>query len=85
VEYLKSVLLVFGSILLALLLTIAGIWATASLFDAMNWPLFHTWGLAHGSILFIFPVYFILSLLGMYLVARFLISGLKSRQNQNTE
>jgi hypothetical protein len=26
------------------------------LFDAMNWPLFHTWGLAHGSFLFAWPL-----------------------------
>ncbi len=26
------------------------------LFDAMDWPLFHTWGLAHGSFLLAWPL-----------------------------
>jgi len=25
------------------------------LFTAMNWPLFHTWGLVHGSFIFAWP------------------------------
>jgi hypothetical protein len=28
----------------------------ASFFDAINGPLFHSWGLAHGSFLFAWPV-----------------------------
>lgn len=31
------------------------------LFDKMNWPLFHTWGLAHGSFLFAWPLLTLLS------------------------
>ncbi|MBS1802195.1 MAG: hypothetical protein JST28_02450 [Acidobacteria bacterium] len=31
------------------------------LFDAMNWPLFHTWGLAHGSFILAWPMLTILS------------------------
>lgn len=26
------------------------------LFDRMNWPLFHTWGLAHGSFIIAWPI-----------------------------
>jgi hypothetical protein len=26
------------------------------LFDRMNWPLFHTWGLAHGSFIIAWPL-----------------------------
>jgi len=25
-------------------------------FDAMNWPLFHSWGLAHGSFVLAWPI-----------------------------
>jgi hypothetical protein len=28
----------------------------AMLFDFMNWPLFHSWGLAHGSFIFAWPL-----------------------------
>ena len=28
----------------------------AMLFDARNWPLFHTWGLAHGSFILAWPM-----------------------------
>jgi hypothetical protein len=28
----------------------------AMLFDAMNWPLFHSWGLAHGSFVIAWPL-----------------------------
>lgn len=28
----------------------------AALFDRMNWPVFHSWGLAHGSFLIAVPV-----------------------------
>jgi hypothetical protein len=33
----------------------------AMLFDAMNWPLFHTWALAHGAFLFAWPLLALLS------------------------
>jgi len=45
----------------------------AMLFDAMNWPLFHTWGLAHGSFLIAWPVLTLASLgmiLGLKLTQR---------------
>jgi len=29
--------------------------------DAMNWPLFHTWGLAHGSFIIAWPILAFLS------------------------
>jgi hypothetical protein len=28
----------------------------AALFDAADWPVFHTWGLVHGSFLIAWPV-----------------------------
>ena len=40
-----------GSIVLGFFLMIP----LAMLFDAMNWPLFHSWGLAHGSFLIAWP------------------------------
>jgi len=40
----------------------------AGLFDAMNWPLFHSWGLAHGSFMIAWPM---LSLI-VYLLLRLL-------------
>lgn len=41
----------------------------ATLFEAMNWPVFHRWGLAHGSFIIAWPVltliaYGLLALLG---------------------
>lgn len=33
----------------------------AALFNTMNWPLFHSWGLAHGSFVIAWPVLTILS------------------------
>ncbi|MGD1106720.1 MAG: hypothetical protein ABR865_06715 [Terracidiphilus sp.] len=35
------------------------------LFDAMNWPLFHTWGLAHGSFVLAWPALAIISALAI--------------------
>lgn len=34
--------------------------ATAEIFDRQNWPVFHFWGLLHGSIFVLFPIYFLL-------------------------
>jgi hypothetical protein len=31
------------------------------LFDRMNWPLFHTWGLVHGSFIFAWPILTLMS------------------------
>ena len=47
-----SVLTGLGSIVLGLLLMVP----LGLLFDGMNWPLFHTWGLAHGSFIIAWPV-----------------------------
>jgi len=33
----------------------------AMLFDAMNWPLFHSWALAHGSFIFAWPILTVLA------------------------
>lgn len=33
----------------------------AMLFNAMNWPLFHGWGLAHGSFILAWPLLTLLS------------------------
>jgi hypothetical protein len=42
--------------------------ATGTFFDQMDWPLFHLWGLMHGSIFLLFPVYFsLVHLLGKQL------------------
>jgi len=30
-------------------------------FDSMNWPLFHSWGLAHGSFILAWPLLTLLS------------------------
>lgn len=41
-----------GSIVLGFVLMVP----LGLLFDAMNWPLFHTWGLAHGSFIIAWPM-----------------------------
>ena len=28
----------------------------AALFDSMNWPMFHSWGMAHGAFIFAWPL-----------------------------
>lgn len=48
-----------GIFLTSLVSTVMGLFPMvplAMLFDAMNWPLFHSWGLAHGSFLIAWPV-----------------------------
>jgi hypothetical protein len=35
------------------------------IFDKMNWPLFHSWGLAHGSFLLAWPLLTLLSFAGI--------------------
>jgi hypothetical protein len=39
------------------------LWPLAVLFDRMNWPVFHSWGLIHGSVLLAWPCLFLLSLI----------------------
>jgi hypothetical protein len=47
----RLALQIVGSIISGFLLMIP----LGMLFDAMNWPLFHSWGLAHGSFLLAWP------------------------------
>jgi hypothetical protein len=48
----------------------------AHIFDAKNWAVFNTWGLAHGSFIFAWPM---LAYLNFYLL-RTLIPSLRGRQ-----
>jgi hypothetical protein len=48
----RTALICFASIVLGFLFMAP----LGMLFDAMNWQLFHTWGLAHGSFLFAWPL-----------------------------
>jgi hypothetical protein len=47
----------------------------ARLFDAMNWAVFNTWGLAHGAFVFAWPM---LAYLSFYLL-RIMIPTLRGR------
>jgi hypothetical protein len=58
------------SFLMAFIITILAVMFTGTLFNTMNWPLFHTWGLIHGSIIYIFPVYFVIALIIIWYFAR---------------
>lgn len=49
----------------------------ARLFDAMNWPVFNTWGLAHGSFVFAWPL---LAYISFYFL-RILIPALGREQS----
>jgi hypothetical protein len=42
----------------------------AMLFDFMNWPLFHSWGIAHGSFIFAWPALTAISFLFVRLIGR---------------
>jgi Na+-driven multidrug efflux pump len=51
-------------------------WPLGWLFGAMGWPMFHAWGLVHGSWVLAFPL--------MILLAYLLIwAALKARQRKN--
>jgi hypothetical protein len=64
---------------LAFALAFIAVLLTAAIFNAMDWPTFHTWGLMHGSFIFIFPFYFILALLVLWLYNR------RTRKSSNIE
>jgi hypothetical protein len=42
-------------IVLSLLMGFLGLLPLGALFDTMNWPIFHSWGLGHGSFLVAAP------------------------------
>jgi hypothetical protein len=48
----------------------------AMLFDAMNWPLFHSWGLAHGSFIIAWPL---LTLICFGIIRAIVLSKLHSK------
>ena len=56
-RFLVIVVIGLGSIALGFILMVP----LGMLFDAMNWPLFHTWGLAHGSFVIAWPVLAVIS------------------------
>jgi D-alanyl-lipoteichoic acid acyltransferase DltB (MBOAT superfamily) len=51
----------------------------AHLFDAMNWAVFNTWGLAHGSFVLAWPM---LAYASFYLL-RILIPALRGREQSH--
>jgi len=42
----------------------------AMLFDAMDWPLFHSWGLVHGSFIIAWPLLTLISFVIVRVVVR---------------
>ena len=46
-------------IVVEVIVTVVCCMATGSLFDRMNWPLFHSWALMHGSFALLFPTMFL--------------------------
>jgi hypothetical protein len=42
-----------------IIVTLAGCMATETLFDRMNWPLFNSWALMHGSFVLLLPIIFL--------------------------
>lgn len=50
----RSTRLVTGIVLAVPLGFVLVVWV-AGLFDTMNWPVFHTWGMMHGAILLALP------------------------------
>jgi hypothetical protein len=54
---------VFGFVLLGLV---------ADIFDTMNWPMFHSWGMAHGAIIYALPVCLAVAFALLYSVRRLL-------------
>jgi hypothetical protein len=57
-------LLIGGSLLLGFVL----MWPVGWLFATMSWPMFHAWGLAHGSWIVAWPVLSVLSFLALYAI-----------------
>ena len=46
------------------------IWPLAWLFGALGWPLFHGWGLMHGSIVLAWPLMTVIAYLLLWVVFR---------------
>jgi hypothetical protein len=55
---------------LAFVFAFIAVLLTGAVFDAVNWSTFHTWGLMHGAIIFIFPFYYFWALLILWLYNR---------------
>ncbi len=59
----------------ATILAVGLLFASAATADELRLPFIHSWALMHGSIFFVFPVYFLLSHVALRPVARRLQGG----------
>lgn len=56
---LKQMLLKVFKTIGEVVVSLGAVIALGGLFDRMNWPLFHSWGLMHGSFFLLFPMIFL--------------------------
>jgi hypothetical protein len=52
-------------------------WPLGALFEAMHWPVFHGWGLAHGAFIVAWPLLSILSFAGLRTASRYFRRSVK--------
>jgi hypothetical protein len=75
----KVMLQGFFYCLTAFFIALCAVAATGSVFDRMEWSTFHTWGILHGSIIYIFPLYFITSWLIVWLIGKWFAVNKQSK------
>lgn len=46
------------------------LWPLGALFGYMNWPMFHGWGLAHGSVAVAWPLLSLASYIALWAILR---------------
>jgi hypothetical protein len=51
---------IFLTVILAGAGAVVAVPVTGRVFEYFHWPIFHTWGIMHGSICVLFPVCFLL-------------------------
>jgi hypothetical protein len=61
------------TVILAGVAAVAAIPITARIFNYFHWPIFHEWGLMHGSICVLFPACFLLFGVIAWLVLRIFV------------
>jgi uncharacterized membrane protein len=73
--------LFFVSLVIGFLL----MWPVGWLFGRMGWPMFHGWGLAHGSFVIAWPVLSLLAFVVLLVLARKVAARGRPRRQANDE
>ena len=57
-------------VLISFVLGFALMWPLGWIFDVMHWPIFHSWGLVHGSFIVAWPALTGISFLCIYTIEK---------------